>query len=100
MWLACGADPLVRTGPPGPVSSLTQADEGVGRGPGGPPPPYDCPRRLLRPGPAVPDRGGLDRPHVLGRLGLLKAAHRRLPGSLASPRRDRQPVARPRRRRG
>ena len=37
--LACGADPLVRAGPPGPAFSLIhgQADGGVGRGPGGPP---------------------------------------------------------------
>jgi hypothetical protein len=27
----CGADPLVRAGPPGPALSSTQADEGVGR---------------------------------------------------------------------
>ncbi len=35
----CGADPLVRAGPPGPACcSLTeQADVGVGCGPGGPP---------------------------------------------------------------
>jgi succinyl-CoA synthetase alpha subunit len=35
-----GADPLVRTGPPGPVPGplrRSEADEGVGRGPGGPP---------------------------------------------------------------
>lgn len=41
----CGADPLVRAGPPGPALrstnggpiQLRQADGGVGRGPGGPP---------------------------------------------------------------
>jgi hypothetical protein len=35
-----GADPLVRAGPPGPAlpasSIFSQADEGVGCGPGGP----------------------------------------------------------------
>jgi hypothetical protein len=48
-WLAvgllCGADPLVRAGPPGPALRLVEAassergeaDRGVGRGPGGPP---------------------------------------------------------------
>ena len=43
--IECGADALVRAGPPGPAFSLmnqahlchAQADEGVGRGPGGPP---------------------------------------------------------------
>ncbi len=35
----CGADPLVRAGPPGPALSPpnNQAGEGAGRGPGGPP---------------------------------------------------------------
>ena len=41
----CGADPLVRAGPPGPAFALRanirpwskEAYEGVGRGPGGPP---------------------------------------------------------------
>jgi predicted TIM-barrel fold metal-dependent hydrolase len=34
----CGADPLVRAGPPGPaILAGQEADEGVGRGPGGPP---------------------------------------------------------------
>jgi hypothetical protein len=32
-----GADPLVRSQPPGWLSSTGQADGGVGRGPGGPP---------------------------------------------------------------
>jgi hypothetical protein len=33
-----GADALVRAGPPGPALSVfEQADQGVGRGPGGPP---------------------------------------------------------------
>jgi hypothetical protein len=32
-----GRTPLVRAGPPGPAFSSRQADEGVGRGPGGPP---------------------------------------------------------------
>jgi hypothetical protein len=34
-----GADPLVRTGPPGPAATAytEHADEGVGCGPGGPP---------------------------------------------------------------
>jgi len=37
--LGCGADPLVRAGPPGPALSpaTDQADGAVGRGPGGPP---------------------------------------------------------------
>src|SRR5207302_3316543 len=40
--LPSGADPLVRAGPPGPAcrelsADSPQADEGVGRGPGGPP---------------------------------------------------------------
>jgi len=39
----CGADPLVRAGPPGPASD-PEADEGVGRGPGGPP----HPQRYIR----------------------------------------------------
>src|SRR5260370_19039046 len=34
----CGADALVRAGPPGPALPMSdQADQGVGRGPGGPP---------------------------------------------------------------
>ena len=34
----CGADALVRAGPPGPAFPASeQADQGVGRGPGGPP---------------------------------------------------------------
>src|SRR5713226_1471795 len=35
----CGADALVRAGPPGPAAVRIElkADEGVGRGPGGPP---------------------------------------------------------------
>src|ERR1035437_4106861 len=34
----CGADPLFRAGPPGPaLAASEQADQGVGRGPGGPP---------------------------------------------------------------
>src|SRR5258708_6385907 len=45
-----GADPLVRAGPPGPAllstrsgsSRTEQADEGVGRGPGGPPHSFRC----------------------------------------------------------
>src|ERR1700722_7792446 len=48
--LICGADPLVRGRPPGRLHQSSEilwspvtADEGVGRGPGGPPHKSDCP---------------------------------------------------------